>query len=195
MTTDQETSEARETGPPSSGAEMKWYVVHTYSGHENKVKTYIERSTQAQGVEALFGRVLIPTEEVVEMRGGEKRTTTKKFYPSYVLIEMVITDQTQHLVNSTPGVTSFVGVGRRPEPLKSKEIASILGQLESAKSRPAAKVPFKVGESVLVGDGPFSEFSGVVDEINAERGTVKVMVSIFGRPTPVELDFLQVKSA
>ena len=195
MTTDQKTSEVRETGPPSSGTDMKWYVVHTYSGHENKVKTYLERSTQAEGVEALFGRVLIPTEEVVEMRGGEKRTTTKKFYPSYVLIEMVITDKTQHLVNSTPGVTSFVGVGRRPEPLKSEEIASILGQLESAKSRPAAKVPFKVGESVLVVDGPFSEFSGVVDEINAERGTVKGMVSIFGRPTPGELDFLQVKSA
>jgi transcriptional antiterminator NusG len=111
------------------------------------------------------------------------------------MIEMVITNETQHLVNSTPGVTSFVGVGRRPEPLKQEEVDSILGQLETAKARPAAKVPFKVGESVLVVDGPFSEFSGVVDEINAERGKVKVMVSIFGRPTPVELDFLQVKSA
>ena len=195
MTVDQEMSENKAVENKPAGLAMKWYVVHTYSGHENKVKTYIERTIQSQEAEKYFGQILIPTEEVVEMRGGEKRTTTKKFYPSYVMIEMVVTNETQHLVNSTPGVTSFVGAGRRPEPLKQEEIDAILGQLESAKSRPAAKVPFKIGESVLVVDGPFSEFSGVVDEINAERGTVKVMVSIFGRPTPVELDFLQIKSA
>jgi transcriptional antiterminator NusG len=195
MVTDQVSPESEVQPTQSDQAQMRWYVVHTYSGHENKVKTYLEKTTQTQQLEKFFGRILIPTEEVVEMRGGEKRTTTKKYYPSYVLIEMAITNETQHLVNNTPGVTSFVGVGRRPEPLKQEEVDFILGQLETARARPAAKVPFKVGESVLVVDGPFSEFSGVVDEINAERGKVKVMVSIFGRPTPVELDFLQVKSA
>ena len=195
MATKKQSDKEEDREQPAVRPDLKWYVVHTYSGHENKVKTYIEKTVQTLGMQELFGRILIPTEEVVEMKGGEKRTTTKKYYPSYVLIEMVITTDTLHLVNNTPGVTSFVGVGRKPEPLKQEEVDYILGQLESAKERPAAKVPFKVGESVLVVDGPFSEFSGVVDEINAERGKVKVMVSIFGRPTPVELDFLQVKSA
>jgi len=181
--------------PRGDEPQKKWYVVHTYSGHENKVKTYLERIISTQDIGKYFGRILIPTEEVVEMKAGEKKTSTRKFYPSYVLVEMVLNKETQYLVSNAPGVTSFVGPARKPQPLRPSEIEQILEQLDTTKTRASAKVPFKVGDTVLVVDGPFSDFTGVVDEVNAERGKLKVMVSIFGRPTPVELDFLQVKNA
>ncbi len=174
--------------------EKKWYVVHTYSGHEKKVKRYLESAITNQGLEEKISQVIVPIEEVVEMRGGKKTITDRKFLPSYVLIEMELTRETVQLVTSTPGITSFVSSGTTPQPLKETEVQQILNQMDQGKAKKAAAVPFRVGDAVKVVDGPFSDFSGVVDEVNPERGKLKVMVSIFGRSTPVELDFLQVKS-
>lgn len=174
--------------------EKRWYVVHTYSGHENKVKQYIESAIQNAGVSDRITRVLIPTEEVVEMRNGKKTTQVRKFLPSYILVEMEMAKDTWHLVTSTPGVTNFVGTGRKPQPLRESEVDRILGQIDRAKTSEVIEIPFQAGDRVKVVDGPFSDFTGTVEEINPEKSKVKVMVSIFGRPTPVELDVLQVES-
>ena len=163
--------------------EMKWYVAHTYSGHEQKARGYLENA-----------RVLVPTETVVEMKQGKRSTTVKKFLPSYILIEMVLDKETQHLVANTPGITSFVGTSGRPVPLKAQETERILKQVERGRTRDYEEVPFKSGDQVKVIDGPFTDFTGFVSEVNQERKNLKVMVSIFGRPTPVELDFLQVQT-
>jgi transcriptional antiterminator NusG len=171
-----------------------WYAIHTYAGHENKVKTYLEKIISVNNCEEKFGQILIPTEEVAELKRGKKVIQSKKYFPSYILIEMVLDDETWRLVTSTPGVTSFVGSGNKPRPLKEAEIKRILEDLSREKEKAKEVVPFKKGESVKVVDGPFADFSGVVDEVNMERGKLKVLVSIFGRATPVELDFLQVKS-
>ena len=174
----------------------KWYVVHTYSGHEKKVKDSIERAIKAQSLEDKFGEILIPTEEVVEMRDGKKRVSKRKYYPSYIIVEMELTKETQYLVSNVIGVTNFVGIHKsgkyEPIPLKESEIKHILSQVKSGEEE-AVEVPFSVGDSVTVIDGPFKEFSGRVEEVNMERRKLKVMVSIFGRATPVEFDFLQVK--
>jgi transcriptional antiterminator NusG len=173
----------------------KWYVAHTYSGHEQKARRYLASAVANAGMEEYFGDVVIPTEEVVEMKQGKRSTSTKKFLPGYILIEMALTKETQHLVASTPGITSFVGSGGKPVPLKEEELKRVLGQMDKTRTAEVTEVPFRVGDPVKVVDGPFTDFSGVVSEVNMERKKMKVMVSIFGRPTPVELDFLQVQSA
>jgi transcriptional antiterminator NusG len=172
----------------------RWYVVHTYSGHENKVKLALEKTVQAQGMEELVSRVIIPTENVTEMKNGKRTISTRKFFPSYILVEMDLTDEILHVINNTPGVSRLIGSGQRPSPLREEEVERILEAIDTGKAKPTPEIPFNIGEHVKVVDGPFSDFTGVVEEINAERGKLKVMVSIFGRPTPVELDFLQVKN-
>lgn len=171
---------------------LKWYVVHTYAGHEQKAKTYLESAVVNAGLEDKFGQVLVPTEQVTEMRQGKRSTTTKKFLPSYILVEVDLDKVTQNLVVSTTGITNFVGAGGKPSALKQFEVERIVGQIDSSRTEEASDVPFQAGDPVKVNDGPFQDFSGTVSEVNMERRKVKVMVSIFGRPTPVELDFLQV---
>ncbi len=172
----------------------KWYVVHTYSGHENKVKSALEKTVVTQGLGETVSRIIIPTENVTEMRNGKRTITTRKFFPSYILVEMDLTDDTLHIINNTPGVSRMVGVGGRPTALRQEEVDRILEAIDTGKVKPTPEIPYKMGEHVRVIDGPFTDFTGVVDEVNPERGKLKVMVSIFGRPTPVELDFLQVES-
>jgi transcriptional antiterminator NusG len=172
--------------------EMHWYVAHTYSGHEKKAMKYLASAFANAGLEDHLGRVLMPTQEVVEMRQGKRSSSQKKFLPGYILIEMHLTKETQHLVVNTPGVTSFVGAGGRPVPLRPEEVTHVLGQMDTSREKEVTEVPYKTGDAVKVIDGPFSDFSGFVSEVNLERRKLKVMVSIFGRPTPVELDFLQV---
>jgi transcriptional antiterminator NusG len=172
-----------------------WYVVHTYSGHENKVKTNMERAINSADLSEKFGQILVATEDFAEMKNGKRTITKKKTFPSYVLVEMEMGNEARHLVTNIPGVTGFVGTGRDPVPLRKEEVRRVLGlDAEGKVAKVAPSVPFKIGEHVRVIDGPFSDFTGVVDEINPERGKVKVMVSIFGRATPVELDFLQVQT-
>lgn len=174
---------------------MKWYVVHTYSGHENKVKSYIESAKANSPVGARIGQVVMPTEEVVEMKDGRKTTALKKFLPSYLLVEMEMDKESLHFVTNVPGVTSFVGPGRRPQPLREDEVNRILGQIERRPVVETEAIPYQVGDRVKVIDGPFSDFIGLVDDVNPEKSKIKVMVSIFGRNTPVELDVLQVEVA
>jgi transcriptional antiterminator NusG len=191
-----EEEKIEETPPPatdsSEGPPKHWYVVHTYSGHENKVKTGIERAAALQELEQFVGRVLVATENIAQMKDGKKTVVSRKFFPSYVLVELALTDETLHLVANTPGVTKFVGAGKKPMPLAEEEVERVLAQMGAGTTKPETEVPFRIGEHVKVVDGPFTDFTGVVDEINPERSKVKVMVSIFGRATPVELDFLQV---
>lgn len=174
---------------------MRWYAIHTYSGHENKVRSNLERAIAGSGRSERFGRVLVPTQVVTEMKQGKKTQTTRKFFPSYLLIEMELDDETWHIVRDCPGVSGFVGAdASKPVALRQGEVDRILGQVEGAKEKTIPEIPFHAGEHVKVVDGPFSDFTGVVEEVNPERGKLKVMVSIFGRATPVELDFLQVQS-
>ena len=174
---------------------MKWYAIHTYSGHENKVKSNLERAIASSGYDERFGRVLVPTQVVTEMKNGKKTQTTRKFFPSYIIIEMDLDDDTWHVVRDCPGVSRFVGADvSKPDPLREEEVRRLLGQIEGTKDRAIPEIPFHEGEHVKVVDGPFSDFTGQVEEINLERGKVKVMVSIFGRATPVELDFLQIQA-
>ena len=172
---------------------LKWYVAHTYSGHEKKAKSYIESAAQAENLGHLFGKIIIPTEEIVEMKRGKRATTVRKFLPSYILIEMELTRETQHLVTNAPGITNFVGSSGKPTPLRETEVERIMGQMDKTLARDSWEVPYRVGDTVKVVDGPFADFAGSVSDVNLERKKIKVMVSIFGRPTPVELDFLQVQ--
>lgn len=174
-------------------SEMKWYVIHTYSGHENKVKNNLEKAISTANLQDAFGQILVMTEDVVEMKDGKRKTTRKKTFPSYVVVEMDLNAETRSLVQNVPGVTRFVGSGTKETPLKENEVKRLLGQSEVGKTKAVPEVTFTVGEHVRITDGPFSAFTGVVDEVNNERGKVKVMVSIFGRATPVELDFLQIQ--
>lgn len=171
----------------------KWYVAHTYSGHEQKAKRYLESAIEAESLQEKFGKILVPTESVAEMKQGKRTTKVRKFLPSYILIEMELDKGTQHLVTNSPGITSFVGSGGKPVPLREVEIKRLLKQVERGRTRDYEETPFKTGDQVKVIDGPFTDFSGFVSEVNMERKKLKVMVSIFGRPTPVELDFLQVQ--
>jgi transcriptional antiterminator NusG len=170
----------------------RWYVAHTYSGHEQKAKRYLESAVANAGLEDKFGQILVPTEEVTEMKQGKRSTSTRKFLPSYIIIEMELDKQTQNMVVNTPGITNFVGGGGKPVPLRQDEVERIVGQIDRSRTEESADIPFQAGDPVKVNDGPFADFSGTVSEVNMERRKVKVMVSIFGRPTPVELDFLQV---
>src|SRR5512140_3528314 len=171
-----------------------WYVVHTYSGHENKVRENIQRAAKAQGLAEAIGDVMVATEDFAEMKEGKRTVSRRKTFPSYVLINMDLSEATQHLVTSVPGVTGFVGSGAHPTPLKEAEIDRIIGRMsQNQAGKPAPESKYRVGEHVRVVDGPFNGFTGVVDETHPERGKLKVMVSIFGRATPVELDYLQVQ--
>jgi transcriptional antiterminator NusG len=168
-----------------------WYVIHTYSGYENKVKANLEHRIESMGVEDQIFQVLVPMEEEIEIKNGQRQTVNKKVFPGYVLVEMVMSDDSWYVVRNTPGVTSFVGSGNRPTPLDESEVKKILKQM--GVETPKFKVQFTKGQSVRVNDGPFAEFIGTVDEVNPEKNKVKVLVSIFGRETPVELDFLQIE--
>ncbi len=172
---------------------LQWYAVHTYSGHEQKAKKYLESAVLTAGLQDKFGQVLIPTEQVTEMRNGKRSTSTRKFLPSYILVEMDLDKVTQNLVVSTPGITNFVGAKGRPQPLRQDEVNRIMGQVDQTREAESTDIPFMAGDQVKVIDGPFADFTGFISEVNMERKKVKVMVSIFGRPTPVELDFLQVE--
>lgn len=174
---------------------LKWYVVHTYSGHEQKALKYLQNAIERSGMQDKFGRALIPMEEIVEMKQGKRSSSHRKFLPSYLMVEMELNRETQALVTSTPGITNFVGSGGRPTPLKAEEVTRILKQMEEGKTKEVQEIPYRAGDQVKVIDGPFTDFSGTISEVNSERNRVKVMVSIFGRPTPVELDYLQVISA
>ena len=170
-----------------------WYVIHTYSGFEGKVKAGIEEKIRTMGLSEKFGKIMIPTEEVVEINKGKKRVSNKKFFPGYVLIEMDVEDSTLQLVKGVPKVTGFVGGGDHPVPLSPEEVSTLQSQIETGSAKPKSKVQFSAGESVRIIDGPFLGFNGTVEEVHLEQSKVKVFVSIFGRPTPVELGFLQVE--
>lgn len=171
----------------------QWYIVHTYSGFEKKVSESLQQRVQAYGLQAEIGEVRIPTEEVVEMRGGKRVVSTKRFFPGYILVEMNMSDHAWHVVRNTPKVTGFVGAGSKPTPLTQEEFDQIEQQVTAAAEKPKPKYTFEKGDQVRINEGPFNSFNGVVDDINPDRNTLRVMVTIFGRSTPVELDFLQVE--
>ncbi|MHB0990771.1 MAG: transcription termination/antitermination protein NusG [Burkholderiales bacterium] len=174
----------------------RWYVVHAYSGFEKTVqRTLLERIERA-GMQEMFGQILVPVEEVVEMKGGQKSISERKFFPGYVLVEMEMNDETWHLIKDTPKVTGFVGgTAMKPTPISVKEVDAILHQIQEGVEKPRPKVLFEVGESVRVTDGPFNDFNGNVEEVNYDKSKLRVSVLIFGRATPVELDFSQVEKA
>ena len=173
---------------------MKWFVVHTYSGHENKARLSLQERIKQMGKEAQFGQILIPTESVLELVKGQRRTTTRKFYPGYMFVQMELTEESFHLVKNTPKITGFLG-GQNPTPVKETEIAQITNQMSEGAVKPKPKISFDEGENVRVIDGPFANFAGIVEEVKAEKQKIRVLVSIFGRATPVELDFAQVEKA
>lgn len=174
-------------------AGKNWYIIHTYSGFEQKVADSLRSRAQAFGFSDKIGQILIPTEEVVELRGGKKVTSKRLLYPGYVLVQMEMNDQLWHEVKNTPRVTGFVGGGNNPVPLSADEVNQILYRQATSADRPRPKLTFEKNETVRIIDGPFANFSGKIDEINSERNTLRVLVTIFGRATPVELDFLQVE--
>ena len=175
---------------------LQWYVVHAYSNYEHKVKTSLEERIKRYGLEDKFGEILVPTEEVVEMREGQRRKSERKFFPGYVLVQMEMDDETWHLVKEVPKVLGFIGGSSdRPAPISDREAASILNRVQEGVDKPRPKVLFEPGEVVRVTDGPFNDFSGVVEQVNYEKSKVRVAVQILGRSTPVELDFGQVEKA
>jgi len=178
---------------PAAEADKHWYIIHTYSGFEQKVADSLKGRAQAFGFSDKIGQILIPTEEVVELRAGKKVTSKRLLYPGYVMVQMEMNDQLWHEVKNTPRVTGFVGGGNSPVPLTSDEVNSILYRQATSADRPRPKMNFEKNETVRINDGPFANFSGKIDEINPERNTLRVLVTIFGRATPVELDFLQVE--
>ncbi|GAB6097968.1 transcription termination/antitermination protein NusG [Desulfatiferula olefinivorans] len=171
---------------------LKWYVVHVYSGFENKVKSALEERIEAFPHPEKFGGIVVPTEQVVELVKGKKKESSRKFYPGYILIRMDLDDHTWHLVNDTAKVTGFLGGRNKPTPISDSEAERILSRMEEGKEKPQPKFFFETGDEIRVVDGPFSNFNGTVEEVNPEKGKIKVLVSIFGRATPVELDFVQV---
>ncbi|MGN7611645.1 transcription termination/antitermination protein NusG [Magnetococcales bacterium HHB-1] len=171
----------------------KWYVIHAYSGFEKKVKLALEERIRLTGTSHLFGEILVPSEEVVELRQGKKITSERKFFPGYVLVRMELNDQTWHMVNAVPKVSGFLGGGGKPQPLHEREVRAVLNQVEGGTEKPKPKVSFSVGEDVRVIDGPFVSFNGIVEDVDEDKTRLKVSVSIFGRATPVELDFIQVE--
>ncbi len=185
-------AEAPPAGYDESSAK-KWYIIHTYSGFENKVSESLRTRSEAFGFADKIGQILIPTEEVVEMRGGKKVTSKRLVYPGYVMVEMEMSDALWHEIKNTPRVTGFVGGGNSPVPLSADEVNSVLNRQATSADRPRPKMTFEKNDTVRIVDGPFASFSGKVDEVNPERGTLRVMVTIFGRATPVELEFLQVE--
>ncbi|GAB4521800.1 MAG: transcription termination/antitermination protein NusG [Amphiplicatus sp.] len=175
--------------------EPKWYIVHAYSNFEKKVAEAIRQAAKEKGLEALIEEVFVPTEDVQEVRRGRKITTERRFFPGYVLVKMVLNDDTYHLVKETPKVTGFLGSGKKPMPVSQKEVDRIRGVVEDSVERPRSTITFEIGENVRVVDGPFASFSGVVEDVDEDTARLKVAVSIFGRATPVELEFSQVEKA
>lgn len=175
---------------------MRWFVVHAYSGYEKKVAAALKERVELQGMEQLFGEILVPTEEVVEIKGGQKRKSERKFFPGYVLVQMELNDDSWHLVKDTPRVMGFIGgKADKPAPITDKEAELILQRVHDSEDKPKPKTMFEPGEVVRVIDGPFNDFNGVVEEVNYEKSRLRVSVSIFGRSTPVELEFTQVEKS
>ncbi len=186
-------SSSDELPPPEPTEGPAWYVIHCYSGYENKVRHNLEQRIETMGMKDKIFDVVIPTQEEIEVKDGKRRTVERHIFPGYVLVNMALTEESWYVVRNTPGVTGFVGMGNNPTPLRPEEVAQIVKRMEA--EAPTVKVTFKVGERVRIIDGPFNDFRGVVSEIDMERTKVRVMVSFFGRETPVELDFLQVEKA
>lgn len=176
-----------------AGTEMSWYVIHTYSGFENKAKLALEERIKSLKKESFFGEVIVPEENVVELVKGQKKTTKRRFFPGYILVKMILTEETWHIVKNTPKITGFVGDRLKPVPVPESEVQKMTNRIAEGQVKPRPRVSFQEGENVRVVDGPFSNFNGVVEDVNPDKGKVKVLVSIFGRSTPVELDFIQVE--
>lgn len=189
-----ESLESAATVAAAVNPDLRWYVVHAYSGMEKTVERNIAERIAQSGMQAKFGRILVPTEEVVEIKNGQKKTTERKFFPGYVFVEMVMDDDTWHLIKHTNKVTGFIGGGKnRPSPISEAEVQKIVNQMQVGTDKPRHKVEFEVGEFVRVKDGPFTDFNGSVEEVNYEKSKVRVAVTIFGRATPVELEFSQIE--
>jgi transcriptional antiterminator NusG len=183
--------EVEKVEEPDDG--RRWYVVHCYSGYENKVRHNLEQRIETMGMKDRIFDVVVPTEEEIEVKEGKRRTIERRVFPGYILVQMIMTEESWYVVRNTPGVTGFVGMGNEPTPLRPEEVASIIKRMEA--EAPRIKVTYKIGQKVRIIDGPFNDFIGTVDDIDMERAKVRVMVSFFGRETPVELDFLQVEKA
>jgi transcriptional antiterminator NusG len=191
---DNAAADAATTPPAYVNPDLRWYVVHAYSGMEKAVERNIRESIARAGMETKFGRILVPTEEVVEMKNGQRRTAERKFFPGYVFVEMVMDDESWHLVKHTNKVTGFVGGAKnRPAPISEAEVQKIVSQMQDGADKPRHKVEFMAGELVRVKEGPFTDFNGTVEEVNYEKSKVRVSVTIFGRATPVELEFGQIE--
>lgn len=187
------TIQASVAATPPVGGEMAWYVLHTYSGFENKAKLALEERIRSMKKDAFFSEVVVPEENVIELVKGQKRTTKRRFFPGYILVKMILTDETWHIVKNTPKITGFVGDKLKPVPVPEEEVQKMTNRIQEGQIKPRPRVSFSEGEGVRVIDGPFANFSGTVEEVNQDKGKVKVLVSIFGRSTPVELDFIQVE--
>lgn len=172
---------------------FSWYVVHTYSGYENKAKTALEDRVKSLKMQQYFDTVIVPEENVIELVKGKKKTTKRRFFPGYILVRMILTDETWHIVKDTPKITGFVGDRSRPVPVPESEVEKMTKRITEGQEKPRPKISFQEGENVRVVDGPFSNFNGTVEEVNMDKGKLKVLVSIFGRSTPVELEFIQVE--
>lgn len=172
--------------------ELNWYIVHTYSGFENRVKLALQEKIKSLGKEEFFGQIIVPTEQVVELVKGKKKTSSRKFYPGYIMVQMALTDETWHIVQDTDKVTGFLGGKMKPVPISEEEAQRILTRMEDGRERPKPKFLFEEGDEVRVIDGPFNNFNGMVEEVKPDKAKLKVLISIFGRSTPVELDFVQV---
>jgi len=172
--------------------ELNWYIVHTYSGFESRVKLTLQEKIKSFGKEEFFGQIIVPTEQVVELVKGKKKTSSRKFYPGYIMVQMVLTDETWHIVQDTDKVTGFLGGNMKPVPISEEEAQRIITRMEDGRERPKPKFLFDEGDEVRVIDGPFNNFNGMVEEVKPDKAKLKVLISIFGRSTPVELDFVQV---
>ena len=194
MTDVAETPAVESVAAQTSNPDLRWYVVHAYSGREKAVERNIQERINRAGMQGKFGRILVPMEEVVEVKNGQKKTTERKFFPGYVLVEMVMDDETWHLIKHTNKVTGFVGGAKnRPAPISEAEVQKIVHQMQEGTDKPRHKVEFVVGEFVRVKEGPFTDFNGSVEDVNYEKSKVRVSVTIFGRSTPVELEFSQIE--
>ncbi len=188
---DQQTEEAKAAEKPNVA--MLWYIIHTYSGFEHKAKVALEERVKFLKKETFFGEVIVPEENVVELVKGQKKTTKRRFFPGYILVKMILNEETWHIVKNTPKITGFVGDKVKPVPVPESEVQKMTNRIAEGQAKPRPRVSFQEGENVRVVDGPFSNFNGVVEGVNPDKGKVKVLVSIFGRSTPVELDFIQVE--